>query len=102
MSANIIADNNTLEVLNNYDYEPEGSIHFTSIILITYNKPAYTKLCIESIKKFTPKDSYEIIVVDNNSTDGTKGNIKVKLFRVRKKLLENISVELKKQEECYG
>lgn len=43
----------------------------TSIILITYNKLQYTKLCIQSIREFTTKDTYELIVVDNNSTDGT-------------------------------
>jgi len=43
----------------------------TSIILLTYNKLEYTKLCIESIRKYTQKGSYEIIVVDNNSTDDT-------------------------------
>ena len=43
----------------------------TSIILLTFNKLEYTKKCIESIKKYT-SGNYEIIVVDNNSTDGTK------------------------------
>ncbi|MCX7694219.1 MAG: glycosyltransferase family 2 protein, partial [Caloramator sp.] len=43
----------------------------TSIIILTYNNLDYTKLCIESIRKFTSKNTYEIIVVDNNSTDGT-------------------------------
>ncbi|MFP7470740.1 bifunctional glycosyltransferase family 2 protein/class I SAM-dependent methyltransferase [Niallia taxi] len=43
----------------------------TSIILLTYNKLEYTKLCIESIRKYTQKGFYEIIVVDNNSSDDT-------------------------------
>ena len=43
----------------------------TSIIILTYNKMDYTKKCIESIRKYTDKGSYEIIVVDNASTDGT-------------------------------
>lgn len=43
----------------------------TSIVILTYNKLEYTKMCIDSIKKYTPKWSYEIIVVDNHSTDGT-------------------------------
>ncbi|MDV4149716.1 glycosyltransferase [Clostridium sp. AL.422] len=42
----------------------------TSIIILTYNNLDYNKICIESIKKYTNSD-YEIIVVDNNSTDGT-------------------------------
>jgi O-antigen biosynthesis protein len=43
----------------------------TSIIILTYNKFEYTKQCIESIRQYTAKDSYEIIVVDNASTDET-------------------------------
>ncbi|MFD1953958.1 glycosyltransferase [Paenibacillus thailandensis] len=44
----------------------------TSIIILTHNQIEYTKLCIESIRKYTEKDTYEIIIIDNNSTDGTK------------------------------
>ncbi|QXM06348.1 glycosyltransferase [Crassaminicella indica] len=43
----------------------------TSIILLTFNQLHYTKLCIDSIRKYTDKNTYEIIVVDNHSTDGT-------------------------------
>ena len=42
----------------------------TSIIILTYNQLTYTKECINSIKQYTRPD-YEIIVVDNASTDGT-------------------------------
>ena len=43
-----------------------------SIILISYNQLAYTKDCLQSIKKYTPKDQYEIIIVDNASDEETK------------------------------
>lgn len=42
-----------------------------SIIVITYNKLDYSKLCIDSIRKYTAQGTYEIIVIDNCSTDGT-------------------------------
>ena len=42
----------------------------TSIVILSYNTLSYTKLCIESIRAYTKK-SYEIIVVDNASTDGS-------------------------------
>lgn len=45
---------------------------FTSIVIATFNKLEYTQQCIESIRRFTDSVSYEIIVVDNNSTDGTR------------------------------
>ena len=44
----------------------------TSIVILAFNKLEYTKLCIESIRTYTRLNSYEIIVVDNNSTDGTR------------------------------
>lgn len=43
----------------------------TSIIILTFNKLEYTKECVESIRMYTMKDDYEIIIVDNHSTDGT-------------------------------
>ena len=76
MNGQIVINSNTNEALKNYEHKPLGNIRFTSIILLTYNKLEYTKLCIDSIRKFTPKGQYEIIVVDNNSTDGTVDYLK--------------------------
>ena len=42
----------------------------TSIIILTHNQLEYTKKCIESIIKET-KEPFELIIVDNGSTDGT-------------------------------
>lgn len=42
----------------------------TSIIILTRNNLEYTKMCLESIRRYTP-EPHEIIVVDNGSTDGT-------------------------------
>lgn len=44
----------------------------TSIIILTYNNINYNRICIESIRKYTTTGTYEIIIVDNNSTDGTR------------------------------
>ena len=44
----------------------------TSIIIITYNNLDYNRICLESIRKYTPSDTYEVIIVDNNSSDGTR------------------------------
>ncbi|MBP8638421.1 MAG: glycosyltransferase [Dictyoglomi bacterium] len=49
-------------------FKPYTSL--TSIIILTLNNLEYTKRCVESIKKYTP-EPYELIVVDNGSTDGT-------------------------------
>lgn len=43
----------------------------TSIIILSYNTLEYTKLCLESVRTCTVSGSYELIVVDNGSTDGS-------------------------------
>jgi GT2 family glycosyltransferase len=42
-----------------------------SLILVTYNNLALTHLCLMSLFRNTTYPDYEIIVVDNHSTDGT-------------------------------
>lgn len=44
----------------------------TSIVILTYNNLDYNIQCIESIKQYTNKNTYEIVIVDNGSTDGTR------------------------------
>ena len=44
----------------------------TSIIILTYNNIIYNQICVDSIRKYTKENTYEIVVVDNNSTDGTR------------------------------
>ncbi|WP_246317038.1 glycosyltransferase [Paenibacillus agri] len=44
----------------------------TSIVILTYNKLEFTIDCIESIREYTTQGTYEIIVVDNASTDGSR------------------------------
>lgn len=43
-----------------------------SIIILTYNNLDYNIQCIQSIREYTQKETYEIIIVDNGSTDGTR------------------------------
>lgn len=43
-----------------------------SIILVAKDNLEYTKIALESIKRYNNKDTYEIVVVDYNSSDGTK------------------------------
>lgn len=43
-----------------------------SIILVNYNTREMTKECIDSIYEHTSKVSFEIILVDNDSHDGSQ------------------------------
>lgn len=43
----------------------------TSIILLSYNTREYLQLCIESIRTFTSAGTYELIVIENASKDGS-------------------------------
>ncbi len=44
-----------------------------SIIIVTYNNLPLTRLCLESLFRNTDYPNHEVIVVDNNSSDGTPG-----------------------------
>jgi GT2 family glycosyltransferase/tetratricopeptide (TPR) repeat protein/SAM-dependent methyltransferase len=50
--------------------ETQPNYGLTSIIIVTHNQVAYTRACLESIR-FVTDEPYELIVVDNGSTDGT-------------------------------
>ena len=46
--------------------------HLTSIVILSWNTLDFTRECIESIRRFTKEGTYEIIVVDNASEDGSR------------------------------
>lgn len=45
---------------------------FVSIIIVTWNTAQTTKKCIDTINKHLPHSFFELIVVDNGSTDDTQ------------------------------
>lgn len=49
----------------------QPSVRPVSIVILSYNTLDMTKACIESIRSTCSKDSYELVVVDNASTDGS-------------------------------
>jgi GT2 family glycosyltransferase/glycosyltransferase involved in cell wall biosynthesis len=67
------AQKNTWE--KRYEVIAGGITSYTpraSIIVVTHNNLVLTRLCIESIFRNTDYPDFEVIVVDNNSTDGTR------------------------------
>ncbi|MGH2684808.1 MAG: glycosyltransferase, partial [Actinomycetota bacterium] len=43
----------------------------TSVVVVTFNQLPLTRLCLESLLAGTSEPSYEVVVVDNGSEDGT-------------------------------
>lgn len=50
----------------------ENKKPLVSIVVLAYNHLKYTKLCIESIYKYTSHIKFELITVNNGSSDGTE------------------------------
>ena len=42
-----------------------------SVIILTWNGLEYTKKCLSSLRNLTTYNDYEVIIVDNGSTDDT-------------------------------
>ena len=61
-----------------------------SIILLTYNNLSATKRCIEELYRCT--SNFDLIIVDNNSTDGTKKYLQ-QLFEKHSNTLIEYNIE---------
>ena len=53
--------------------KPARSVPKVSIVIPVFNKAEYTAACLNAIAQYTPEDdfAYEVVIVDNASTDGT-------------------------------
>lgn len=58
-----------------------------SVIIINFNTPILVKNCIESILKFTQNVYFEIILIDNNSSDNS-----LKVFSKMNKRIDNLKI----------
>ena len=54
-----------------------------SIVIVNWNAMNYLRNCLRSIVDQTRKCTYEIIVADNNSTDGSQGMLRTEFPNVR-------------------
>ncbi len=54
-----------------------------SVIIVSYNSISYLKSCLDSILAASPELDYEVIVVDNHSTDGSARLVEEKYPSVR-------------------
>jgi GT2 family glycosyltransferase/glycosyltransferase involved in cell wall biosynthesis len=62
---------------------PVAAASDVSIIIPAYNQISYTLACIESVFASKPKASFEILVGDDQSTDGTQAAAEVPMEHVR-------------------
>nr|WP_256447445.1 glycosyltransferase [Kineothrix sp. MSJ-39] len=61
-----------LRYYEEYKQYNETNVSPVSIVIVSYNSQAIMKSCIKTIQLYNPGTSYEIVVVDNNSTDGIR------------------------------
>ena len=58
------------------------NLPFVSIIVLNWNGESFIKQCLKSLLDQTyPDSNYEIIIIDNESTDKSMGIIK-KIFQI--------------------
>lgn len=50
----------------------DPSVPLISIVIVTFNNLLFTRMCLESLLANTDHAHYEVLVVDNHSTDGTR------------------------------
>ena len=67
-----VPSHNAVSGETNYKRDNKGENFDVSIVIPAYNNFNYTKQCIFSIFKNHPLSSFEIIIIDNGSTDETK------------------------------
>ena len=56
------------EALNEFRNSPGMRVRNVSIQIVSYNDLELLKLCIEAIERYLPDNSFEVVVVDNAST----------------------------------
>jgi FkbM family methyltransferase len=69
-TASAQATNQVFNHLSQIQAEANDDFGMTSIIIITCNEIEFTRQCVDTIQRYTD-DPYELIFVDNGSTDGT-------------------------------
>lgn len=64
--------------------ETENYLPTVSIIVLNYNGKEYVDGCFDSLAKISyPKDKYEVIMIDNGSSDGSVEYVRKKYPRVK-------------------
>ncbi|SDN66715.1 glycosyltransferase family 2 protein [Acetanaerobacterium elongatum] len=70
-----------------------GESPLVSVVVLAYNHLDYTRQCIESLFKYTTDVPYELITVNNGSTDGTEKYFNSLPHQKKLSFAENIGVD---------
>jgi len=91
----LVSTSEKMEFARGQDWKERGKMveqiitnafDLVSIIIVTFNNLSYSRQCIESVLNSTAYPNYEVIIVDNNSLDGTIDYLKeldLKYERIR-------------------
>jgi len=95
----IVAQENTWSqrtemIINNWNEKLFPKI---SVVIVTYNNIHYTKVCLDSLFRYTEYPNYEVIIVDNASHDETPEYLK----KVEKENI-NVTVILNKENRGFA
>jgi len=80
--------NKCVELINDTTTCSNEFYNNLSIVVLNYNNKKIIDTCIESLLRFNKKYNYEIIVVDNQSSDGSYENI-IKKYKDKIKIIQN-------------
>lgn len=64
-----------------------------SVVLLAYNHLEYTRLCVEGLFRHTADVNYELITIDNGSSDGTREYFEGLPNRKKLSFPENVGVD---------
>jgi len=71
---------------NSFDFSEAGSPEI-SIIIVNWNTKDFLRACLESVYKYPPAVDFDVVVVDNASTDGSQEMVEADFPQAR--LIQN-------------
>lgn len=84
------------EVKNNLLMTGEVTVQPVSIVILSYNGKEMTSLCVDSLRQSIPADAYELVIIDNASTDGS-----IEWLKQEEKVTKNLKVLYNKKNNGF-
>ncbi|MFW5650262.1 MAG: glycosyltransferase [Acetivibrio ethanolgignens] len=84
------------EVKNSLLLSDEVTVQPVSIVILSYNGKEMTSLCVDSLRQSIPADAYELVIIDNASTDGS-----IEWLKQEEKVTKNLKVLYNKKNNGF-